>query len=290
MPNVFQEDALIIDQKRMAQATYRLRLRSPLIARSAKTGQFVMLQIRKGAEPLLRRPFSFHRIFPEEGVIEVLYKVVGRGTWLLSHCSIGTLLNLVGPLGNGFRLPGETAGSIVLVAGGIGIAPIWELMFQALNLLKEKATERILLFYGARTAAELMPLELFMDLEADVYWSTDDGSLGYCGYVPQLLQEVAEKEKLNPSFLYACGPLAMQYHVAQWAIEHHVPAQLSLESLMACGIGACLGCALPAVHPEDSAADHYVHVCKDGPIFEPGAIQWHKIPAPQTEPPISPCS
>ena len=86
--------------------------------------------------------------------------------------------------------------------------------------------------------------------------------------------------------LYGCGPLAMQYHVAQWALRHQVPAQLSLESLMACGLGACLGCALPAVAPGDPEprADHYLHVCKDGPIFTPGSIQWQKIQQHQAPP------
>jgi dihydroorotate dehydrogenase electron transfer subunit len=302
-----QENGWIVGQQEMAQQTFLLRVRSPRIASLARAGQFVMLQVRDGTDPLLRRPLSFHRIFPEEGTIEMLYRVVGRGTWLLSRCAPETPLNLIGPLGNGFRVGGtgpegfkrqeghqgseghdrleEHEGHVLLIAGGIGIAPLFELMVRLASRKDSAVKGLVRLFYGARTAAEMLPARVFDGMGATVHWSTDDGSLGYHGYVTQLVRHVIEGEGLRPALIYSCGPLAMQYHVAKWAAEHDVATQLSLESLMACGVGACLGCALPAVHPGAPSEDRFVHVCKDGPIFEAGSIQWHKIQMQQMCPP-----
>lgn len=282
MPKI-QEDAWVIDHAQVAQQTYRLRLKAPQIAARANAGQFVMLRVGTGLDPLLRRPFSFHQIFPEDGTIEVLYRVVGRGTWRLTQCGAGTTLDLIGPLGNAFELPPEGVSRLVLVAGGIGIAPLFALL-QKITAHRPEAD--VHLFYGARTAAELLPASIFAGYPVSIHWSTDDGSYGYCGRVPELLAEFMESALPRPAAVYSCGPLAMQYHVARWALSHGTPTQLSLESYMACGVGACLGCALPAVNPDEPAAEHYVHVCKDGPIFSPGSIQWQKLqmhrPLPQT--------
>lgn len=269
-----QEDAWIMRHETLARHTYRLRLKAPGIAARAKAGQFVMLRVRDGLDPLLRRPFSFHRIFPDQGIVEILYRIAGRGTWRLSQGSIGTTVNLVGPLGNSFDLPVADSSPVVLVAGGIGIAPFFALIG---DLLSGRTSAAIHLFYGARTAAELLPEQMLADFKVKIYWSTDDGSAGYCGRITDLLRESMASGLPRPAMAYSCGPLAMQYHVAKWALSEGVAAQLSLESFMACGLGACLGCALPAVRADDPAADHYVHVCKDGPIFSPGSIQWQKI-------------
>ncbi|GLI35187.1 dihydroorotate dehydrogenase electron transfer subunit [Desulforhabdus amnigena] len=282
----FLEEALILEQREVAQQTYRLRLRAGRMAEAACAGQFFMLQVREGMDPLLRRPFSFHRIHPGEGNIEVLYRVVGRGTWWLSRCAPQTRLNLLGPLGNGFQLPRNAGSPVAIVAGGIGIAPLCELIHRLLASRGTLEARDIHLFYGARSAGELLPESDLEDLGISVYRGTDDGSLGYDGFVTDLFRKTAEEKHIKPSVLYACGPLAMQYHVARWALEHRVPSQLSLESLMACGIGACLGCALPASAPAGSTADHYVHVCKDGPIFGAESIQWHKIQTHGAPPPI----
>jgi dihydroorotate dehydrogenase electron transfer subunit len=280
-----QEDGQIIEQREVAMQTYRMRVRAPEIAARARAGQFAMLQVREGLDPLLRRPLSFHRIFPEEGMIEILYRIVGRGTMWLSRRTPGTRLNLLGPLGNGFELPDGSFGSIAVVAGGIGIAPLFELLARLVSMAPKAETSKIHLFYGARTAVELLPPDVFSDFGISVHWSTDDGSLGYRGYVPALLKETVEEEGLRIERLYGCGPLAMQYHVARWSETYGIPSQLSLESLMACGLGACLGCALPALDPANPAADHYVHVCKDGPIFPAGSIRWQKLQLHQAAPP-----
>jgi len=284
-----QEEARVAEHERAALDTYELTLESPRIASRAKPGQFAMVRVRRGLDPLLRRPFSFHRIDSTRGIVKILYRVVGRGTWLLSKTRPGEALSLLGPLGNGFHLPQEPSETVVLLAGGIGIAPLGELAHRLSILPPDRKPGSLHLFYGARTASEFLSPEVFPP-DLRIHWSTDDGSRGYCGFVTQALEQATEDGSVSPSLLYACGPPPMQRHVALWALERRVPAELSLESLMACGIQACLGCAVPAVNPADPDGDHYLHVCKEGPVFQPGAIQWSKIPLPPTSPPPSLCN
>ncbi len=290
MPKI-QERALIVDQRGVAERTYLMRLQSPKIALEARPGQFAMLRVSQGLDPLLRRPISFHRVFPEGGMIEFLYRVVGKGTLCLSKCLPGSRIDLIGPLGNGFSLPDRNDPSpVAFVAGGIGIAPLCDLLVRlAPGGPDPSSPSRVHLFYGARTASEFLPAAWFGQRGIPVHWSTDDGSFGYRGYVTRMLAEFSDAEDFRPGLIYACGPLDMQFHVAKWVLARNIPAQLSLESLMACGIGACLGCALPSAVPGDSAGDHYVHVCKDGPIFSAGAIQWQKMQTHRLAPPIFPC-
>ncbi len=241
-----------------------------------------MLRISDGTDPFLRRPFSFNRIFPQEGSFEILYRVTGRGTWVLSHLTSGTAIDLIGPLGNGFQLPKRSMEPIAFVAGGIGIAPLEELIIRIIAMHKGKSLSGIHLFYGARNVSELLPDSFIKDWGIPYHFATDDGSYGYNGRITRLYEEFTARENFQPIEIYSCGPLAMQYHVAKWALFNNVSAQLSLESLMGCGIGACLGCALPAAGPGKQEAEHFVHVCEDGPIFSAGSIKWNQILVQQT--------
>ncbi len=279
------EDARIISQERICGQIFRLRLHSPEIAGAARCGQFVMIRVREGTDPLLRRPFSFSRIYAGQGDFEILYRVAGRGTWLMSQLAPGLAASLVGPLGNGFELPIDRTVPLAFIAGGIGIAPLLELISQVVSELGGKGTQELHLFYGARTASEHLPEEFLRYPGVRVHFATDDGSFGYNGRITRMFEEFCAAEGFRPFEIYSCGPLAMQYHLAIWAMANDVLAQLSMESLMACGIGACLGCALPASTPGDPESDHYVHVCEDGPIFSAGSIKWNKISAQQTPPP-----
>ena len=285
----FIENAEILEHVQVADGTRRLRVRSEAIARAARPGQFAMVEVAQGNDPLLRRPLSFHRVHAGTGEMEFLYRVVGRGTNLLSRLTPPHPLNILGPLGNGFALPRDGERDILLLAGGIGVAPLFELMARIAERSGPDENPRITLIYGARTAGELLPPEPFEPFGVVPLYSTDDGTAGFCGFVTQLLERVTGERGTLPDRLYACGPLPMQYHAARWAVENGVNAELSLESLMACGLGACLGCALPAPNPDDPSADRYVHVCKDGPVFPPGAIEWRKIPAIEAVPPIFQC-
>ncbi len=284
-----QEAARLLEQEAVAHQTYRMKLHSPTIAGEARAGQFLMLQVRDGNDPLLRRPFSFHRIQREEGAVEILYRVVGRGTWLMSQMDPGSTISLIGPLGNGFDLSNSGAGPVFLAAGGVGIAPLKELVDRLLSDPSRSAGEEVHLFYGARTAAELLDASLLAAPGLRIHWSTDDGTMGFRGTVTQVIEQVVRDEGVRPTRLYACGPLAMQYRLGLWALREGIDTQLSLESLMACGFGACLGCALPAANPDHPTSDHYLHVCKDGPIFSAGSIQWDRIRQQQIAPPIFRC-
>jgi dihydroorotate dehydrogenase electron transfer subunit len=262
-----------------------MRLHSPQIVRNAHSGQFVMMRVRDGTDPLLRRPFSFGRIYPQDGDFEILYRVIGRGTWFMSQLSPGAVVNLIGPLGNGFELPIEKSAPLAVIAGGIGIAPLLELMAEVVSDCGGNGEENLQLFYGARTKDELLPEEFVKMPGIEVRYATEDGSFGHRGRVTQLFEEFMAQCIYKPIEIYSCGPLAMQHRVAGWAISNDTLAQLSMESLMACGIGACLGCALPAFTPEDPDAERFVHVCYDGPIFSAGSIKWNKILVQQTASP-----
>ena len=277
------EDARIIYHEHVAGQVFRLGLHSPQISGKARAGQFIMLRIGNGVDPLLRRPFSFSRIFPGEGIFEILYRITGRGTWALSRLSPGSSLSVAGPLGNGFLLPRDPSCPTAFIAGGIGIAPLPELIGRALAASTHPADMH--LFYGARTASEILPESAVRALGIPVHFASDDGTFGFKGPVTLLLQEFYAQAGLLPGCIYSCGPLAMQYHVAKWALANNVSSQLSLESLMACGIGACLGCALPASGPGSSQLERFVHVCEDGPVFSAGSIKWNQILAQQSSPP-----
>ena len=283
--NKIIENARIVYQDRIAAQIYRLRLHSPEIAGAARCGQFVMVRVRDGTDPLLRRPFSFSRIYPQDGDFEILYRVVGRGTWLMSRLAPGSTANIIGPLGNGFEPPLDRTVPLAFIAGGIGVAPLLELIAQVASGRRFESMGNLHLFCGARTASELLPEDFLADLGVRVRLATDDGSFGYKGYVTKMFEEFTSEGNFRPLQIYSCGPLTMQYHVAQWALSNDTPAQLSMESLMACGIGACFGCALPASRPGGPESEAFVHVCEDGPIFSAGSIKWNKISVQQTEPP-----
>ncbi len=279
------EEARIINQQRISGQIFRLRLHSPGIARAAHCGQFLMMRVREGTDPFLRRPFSFSRIYPGDGDLEIIYRVIGRGTWLMSQLEPGSTSSLIGPLGNGFELPIDTTVPLAFIAGGMGIAPLLELIAQVVSDRGTKGPEKLRLFYGARTASELLPEDFFRGQGIRVHFATDDGSFGYKGRITQMFEKIMAEGGFRPFELYSCGPLAMQRHVADWALTNDTLAQLSMESLMACGIGACLGCALPAATPGDPESERFVHVCEDGPIFSAGSIKWNKILVQQMHPP-----
>jgi dihydroorotate dehydrogenase electron transfer subunit len=225
-------------------------------------GQFVMLSpgARGSSErddPLLPRPMAVYRAGPGGGV-EILYKIHGRGTALLADARPGDRVRMVGPLGRGFPLP--SAGSrALLVGGGTGIASLYELAARA----AERADVCVLL--GARAVDDLMGREDFAGLGVTLRVATEDGSEGTHGLVTELL---AEELAAGPASVYACGPTPMMRAAAQLAGDASATAYVSLENPMACGFGVCLGCAAPL------AAGGFALVCRDGPVFEAGAVDW----------------
>ena len=277
----FDTAARILSHDALPADHFLLTLDAPRLARVSRPGQFVMLQAQPGLDPLLRRPMSICRVLgtPPRRV-EILYKVTGHGTRMLSRQPPGATLAMLGPLGNGFRLPpraGARTGSRdaaggaaasprqVMVAGGVGIA-IFPFLAEALARLGH----RPLLLFGARSKADLVALDLFRRGHVEMRFATEDGSRGTRGYVTSVLAPLLEGPGPKPS-LYVCGPTPMLRAVGDQALAAGAPCQLALESQMPCGIGVCLGCVVAAADP--NAVPPFPRVCTEGPVFEAGSVR-----------------
>jgi len=258
-----EESTEIVFNKRVAGNTFFMGFRSGPMADTAKPGQFVMMQVRAGIDPLLRRPFSICGVNGD--VLLILYRVVGRGTAILSQKNMGDFLQVLGPLGDGFESPGGAV-QPVLVAGGMGIAP---LIFLSLTLARKD--QQFLAGYGM--SSEVVPLDQLGIVGLSPSIATEDGSEGHHGRVTDLLESVLSvKEK--PSAIFTCGPLPMLKAVAKIAMGQNILYQVSLESNMACGVGACQGCA---VKNATGLNKPYAHVCQDGPVFDAKTLDWEVI-------------
>jgi dihydroorotate dehydrogenase electron transfer subunit len=229
---------------------------------AATPGQFVMVRVSQQMAPLLRRPFSIHRPLFNEGRtigIELLYKVVGTGTEILSCTPAGATLDVLGPIGNGFSIP-EGCRNAYLAGGGIGVPPLVFLATALKNAGMSMPGCRM--FLGGRSKDDLLCGEDFEALGIPVQCTTDDGSAGDQCLVTHPLEMATAKSP--PGIIYACGPLPMLACIVGISEKYNIPCQVSIESMMACGMGACLGCAVKK--REDSGS--YWHVCKDGPVFD----------------------
>jgi dihydroorotate dehydrogenase electron transfer subunit len=236
------------------------------MAGKAAPGQFVMIKPKSAAEPLLPRPISIHRV--QKGLIELLVRVAGEGTRRISEMRPGEVLEVKGPLGRGFQV--DPLKLPLLVAGGMGAAP---LLFLAEGLARRGAGEKRrapILFIGGRTKTELLALQDFRRNGVKVLAATEDGSFGKKGVVTDLLKTYLGTRS-SAAVLYACGPAGMLKAVAALAGRRGLPCQVSLEERMACGMGACLGCA---VARRQEGGPDYAKVCQDGPVFEAGEIDW----------------
>ena len=256
----FQEKALIITKEALTGDVFRLTVQAPRIARTAVAGQFAMIRVQNTLDPLLRRPFSIHKT-TADGSVSFLFKVVGKGTAMLASLSPGKEISVIGPLGTGFTPP--STGSFGMIGGGMGIAPLYFLAMQLLQVERDYDNPPVLL--GAQTQKELLKLaEEFVELGYPVHTATDDGTLGHHGFVTELLDDILTRIDM----IYVCGPMPMMRIVADKCLKAGVACQVSLETHMACGLGACLGCTFPA------AKGGYKHVCADGPVFDAREVVW----------------
>lgn len=260
-------ESRILYNDSLAEGYFRLGLqwKTPEV----RAGHFVMLRVSDGMDPLLRRPFGVYRVLGAKGKsskgagVELLYRVVGRGTNILSAKRPGEKVGILGPLGNGFPLPQEGQ-KAVMVTGGMGIVPLY--------MLAEKLESATLLF-GARSKKETVLLKDFKRLGLRIKTATEDGSVGVKGFVTALLQKELQKDSL----VYACGPLAMLKAVSRICSGAGVKCLVSLERSMACGIGVCLGCAVRTINHEATEMRNYKMVCSDGPVFDSEEIDWELL-------------
>jgi dihydroorotate dehydrogenase electron transfer subunit len=282
-------------------------------------GQFVMVKPSGSLDPFLPRAYSILRVHPHPGgrasaragLVEILYKVIGKGTTALSLLKRGDRVDLLGPLGSGYRVP-PGATTALLVSGGIGVPPVVALAerlagsrFRVQGSGREKRSRRsspispqssvlsprkMVAFVGGKTRHDVLCLSDFRKARATVRVATEDGSLGHRGLVTDLLDSFLRSSVDGErSSVYACGPHPMLEAVARLAEHYRVPCQLSLEADMACGFGACMGCVIPVhssgfmVHgkkqtmtyePSTMNQTSYKLCCKDGPVFDAREIAW----------------
>jgi dihydroorotate dehydrogenase electron transfer subunit len=267
--------AVILDNCRLARDTFRVRLRAPELARRIRPGQFVMLHVPAVTDPLLGRPYALYDTFLDEhgrpAGVDVVYLVVGKQTSLLTTLGPGRHLDVVGPLGNGFPdLPGVE--HVGLVAGGIGQTPFLAYVRALLGgrgyggREAVRSVGRISLYYGVRTADLAAGVEDFRAAGAQVHLASDDGSVGFRGFVTQLLER-----QQPPGRLLGCGPAPMMRALAELAARWGVPCHLSLETPMACGVGICFSCV---TRVRTAGGWDYRRVCVDGPVFDAAELVW----------------
>lgn len=267
----------ILANHEISPGYFRMKLLAPGMTAQAQPGQFIMIRPQTGLPTMLRRPFGILRCgllppecegLPDREYLEILYKVVGKGTSFLSELHSGDRAELLGPLGRGFEL-GSLKKEKILVGGGIGLVPLYLL---AETLVKRGDKVRLLI--GGRTREDILCVTEFERLGVETYVSTDDGSLGEAGFVTQVLKR--KLDKYPQVEVFACGPMPMLAAVSRICAAEKVTLQVSLEAHMACGVGACLGCVVKGAGHSD-ASPRYLCTCKAGPVFKAEDLDWGKI-------------
>jgi dihydroorotate dehydrogenase electron transfer subunit len=265
----------IIFNRKLRPLHFHLGLSLPEAFADPYPGQFVMLRSVQQGGPLLSRPFSiYHFVRGQDRVrIEILYRVTGAGTEMMSALRGGMTVTILGPLGKGFVIDGKKKNHL-LVAGGMGMAPI---SFLAGYLHREgNAGNRVITCLGARHCGDLLRLEQFEKLSDILNIATEDGTMGSCGMVTDFLPEMMKEYNPAETNVYACGPMPMLKSLAGWlATVQKLSCQVSVEERMACGVGACLGCAVPLFDARGRITQK--SVCKYGPVFDSSKICWEQL-------------
>ncbi|MBU2103342.1 MAG: dihydroorotate dehydrogenase electron transfer subunit [Candidatus Omnitrophota bacterium] len=262
----------VLSLTKIKPTIYIIRVRSRALARRCRPGQFLHIKVDTQIT-LLRRPLSIHAI--EHDTLSLLFRVRGRGTELLSRYKKGDMLDIIGPLGNGFNTsprssaqasPKETVHGPqrnILVAGGIGVAPLVFLAQKLAAAEQKKSKGKGLVLLGAKNKHEVLGEHEFKKVGFEVLVATDDGSRGFRGTVTDLLEKQLSAHELMSSsaHIYACGPQEMFKRIRDIIAPYpSVRCQVSFEQFMGCGLGICCGCVI-------QASGGYKKVCKDGPVF-----------------------
>jgi len=256
--------ATVFSQGETVKGHFLMTLKAPASFGRAIPGQFIMVRLEGGTTPFLSRPFSIYSIYSrgDDTFVEIFYKVVGKGTLAFSRLQEGDTLDILGPLGRGFDVP-PSGGKIVLIAGGIGVAP---LSFLAQRCGEDIPDTEIICYLGATGAEAIAGLGRLEEICSSVEVSTDDGSRGYHGPVTKLFKRDLSLYTDDTTRIYSCGPRPMLRHLQDLLKGRLCICQVSLEERMACGIGACLGCVTRI--RSGGAEGSLVRVCKEGPVFD----------------------
>ncbi len=249
----------VVANEKLCPQFYCLSLDAPELAREVKPGQFIHIRVADTLQPFFRRPFSVYRA---KKTVDIFYDPIGPGTKILAAKKKGDELDVLGPLGHEFTLPSKEIKQVVMIAGGIGIAPFLALS----DVLKSKKHELILL-YGGRTKGHVYPMKEFKANGVQVHVATDDGSVGTKGRVSELFSKI----DLNPrtTFVYTCGPNPMMAAVQKFCEANNLKGEAACEEIMACALGACLGCSIPT-------KSGYKTVCYDGPCFDISEVEFQR--------------
>ena len=256
--------AKLVIKEQLKSDIFKFGVESKEITEVAKPGQFLEIKVIDNLMPLLRRPISIYNIDKENGIVEFIFQVKGKGTDLLAKREIGQEIDIVGPLGYG-TFNYASYENIAIIGGGIGVFPLHELSKSA-----KQDGKNVNVYLGFRNKEFVVLEEEFKNVSNKLCITTDDGTYGNKGFAINFLKEDIENGKID--CIYACGPLPMLKAVKSLAEEANIPCQISLEERMACGLGVCLGCA---VKTADSPAENpkYVHVCKEGPVFDSKVVE-----------------
>jgi dihydroorotate dehydrogenase electron transfer subunit len=255
---VIQRECVITAHEQLSDTQWRLELSAGDIALMVQPGQFVHLKVPSLEISALRRPFSIFNA--ESGVLELLYKAVGRGTQAMNSMKVGDEVSVLGPLGHGF--PVECASNALLVGGGFGVAPLYFLA----RKLKAKSVK---LFVGGRTKNDILSIDRFKKLNIEVFVATNDGSLGVQGLVTDPLDDemISLKEKSESFELFACGPDPMLKAVSMRATGSRSNGWISMDRHMVCAVGACYACIQKTVRGNSRC-------CVEGPVFAAEDLVW----------------
>lgn len=252
------EDMHLVQKKWLTPQIVQMTLKGGLVLQMNRPGQFVHLRVPDGST-LLRRPISIHAIDQEELIFDVIFRIEGKGTKLLSKLTVGDTLHVMGPLGNGFpvSVPQVQSGNTAcLIGGGIGIPPLYELSKQ----LKQKGMQ-VIHILGFGSEKECILEDAFTKLGQTLI-STVDGSKGTHGFVTDILKD----KDIQADIYYSCGPVPM--FSALEALNLPAPVYVSYEERMACGMGACYACVCKNKNQEG-----YKRICKEGPVFQAGEVE-----------------
>lgn len=251
------EDFLVQATEQLSDRHWLMRLRSSSALPEMHPGQFVQVHIDDSPTTYLRRPISINMVDYERNEILLLVAAIGEGSRHLVRKKPGDKVNCLLPLGNSFTMPRSTDERVLLVGGGVGIAPM---LFLGKRLVELGVRPTFLL--GARTAAELLEKDMFSEL-GDLYLTTEDGSEGEKGYVTNhsILKEIRFDR------IATCGPKLMMMSVARYAKQNDIECEVSLENDMACGLGACLCCV-------EDTTDGHICVCTEGPVLNIKKLLW----------------
>jgi dihydroorotate dehydrogenase electron transfer subunit len=280
---MYDETVAVIENRFLTGGHFLLTLDAPRQAPEVRPGQFAMVRILGRSDVLLRRPMSIFAVETRDGglagslrqappcILQLLYKIVGRGTRLMAQLKPGDKVGLLAPLGHGFfeeeYLPrAHESDEILHVAGGIGIAA---LLLSAKQLAEAGFKQR--LFFGARTKDDLVGVWEFKPLVRAMLLATENGSEGYRGFVTRPLEEYLTKHTNRKFLLMACGPWAMLRATVELAKRFRHPCLVSMENRMGCGLGVCLGCS---IRVQGTGHEAYQRVCTEGPVFWAEKIVW----------------